>query len=118
MPNDDSGYGPNHTAVQNYLNRLPGLTFAQWGRLREPARPRDLARRSVEALAGSNPALNKAWINAWVATQNAVRDSVGGGFDVWQPVMDTTLALVFADLISADQYDQLTAPIRDLGGLL
>ena len=86
--------GPNGVEVALFLELLPTLTSAQWNDAREVTwyAARDAARKA---------ALDAAWSAARYAA--------------WDAVLDASCALVVRDLITTEQFDALTAPMRSAG---
>ena len=82
--------GPNGVEVVAFLDLLPTLTRAQWEAVRRAARD---AARSAARVA--------TWRPARRATLDATLDAAG--------------ALVVRDLITTEQFDALTAPMRAAG---
>jgi len=76
-----------------YLALLPGLTAEQWVAARDAARD-----------AGRDAARDAGWDAAWDAARDAGWDAGRAGE-----------ALVVRDLISAEHFDILTAPMRAAG---
>ena len=110
--------GPNGAEVAVFLDLLPTLTNAQWGAARVAAwnatcdATRAAAWDSVRdatwnAAGGATRAA--AWDAAWDATWAAAWYAARGA------ASDATLALLARDLITAEQFDALTAPMRAAG---
>lgn len=78
-------YGPNTAAVEAYLDKLAGLTPAQWDAVWEAT-------------------WNAARVAAWNAAWNAARDAT------W-----AAEALVVRDLITKDEFEVLVEPMRAAG---
>ena len=78
--------GPNGGEVVAFLDLLPKLTTTQWS-------------------AAWTAARDAAWYAAWYAAWDAARDAA----------RDAAWALVVRDLISTEQFDVLTAPMRAAG---
>ena len=102
--------GPNGVEVAAFLDLLPTLTRAQWSAARSSARgaARDAVReatRSVTWYAARYAAWLTAGDAARVAAWNAARVAA----------LDAAGALVVRDLITAEQFDTLTAPMRAAG---
>ena len=114
--------GPNGAEVAAFLDLLPTLTRAQWEAVRRAARD---AARSAARVATWFAARNAAWSAAgsatWVAAGDAARSAARVA--TWRPArratLDATLdaagALVVRDLITTEQFDALTAPMRAAG---
>jgi len=92
-----------------YLALLPGLTAEQWVAARVAARDagRDAA-RDAGWDAAWDAARDAAWDAGWDAAWDAARDA---GWDAGR----AGEALVVRDLISAEHFDILTAPMRAAG---
>ena len=84
-----------------YLALLPGLTAEQWVAARVAARD-----------AGRDAARDAGWDAAWDAARDAAWDAArDAGWDAGR----AGEALVVRDLISAEHFDILTAPMRAAG---
>ena len=90
--------GPNGVEVAAFLDLLPTLTSAQW-----------------------SAAWVAAWDAAWVAAWDAARSAAGSAARsaarsaAWVAAGDVALALLVRDLITTEQFDVLTAPMRAAG---
>ena len=86
--------GPNGVEVAAFLDLLPTLTNTRW---------------------------SAAWVAAWDAAWDAARDAareaawVAARDAAWDAAWDAAGALVVRDLITTDQFDALTAPMRAAG---
>jgi len=92
-----------------YLALLPGLTAEQWVAARVAARD-----------AGRDAARDAGWDAAWDAARDAAWDAARDA--AWDAARDAGWdagrageALVVRDLISAEHFDILTAPMRAAG---
>ena len=94
--------GPNGVEVVAFLALLPTLTRAQWD-----------AARSAAWGAARSAAWDAAWSAAWAAAWDAARSAAG--VSAWGAARDAARALLVRDLISAEQFDILTAPMRAAG---
>ena len=94
--------GPNGAEVAVFLDLLPTLTTTQWAAALVAAR--DAARD-----AAFDAARYAARVAAWDAAFNAASDAA---FDA---ASDAALALLVRDLITTEQFDVLTAPMRAAG---
>lgn len=94
--------GPNGEEVAAFLELLPTLTSTQWGAAWDAAREvaRGAARYAAEEAAG-----DAARYAAWGAAGDAA----------WDTAWDAACALVVRDLITTEQFDTLTAPMRAAG---
>ena len=114
--------GPNGVEVAVFLDLLPTLTSTQWEATRGVAW--DATRGVAWDAAGSaargaarSAAREAAWVAtgdaAWVATGDAtwVAAEEATGSVAW----DAVRALVVRDLITTEQFDILTAPMRAAG---
>ena len=90
--------GPNGAEVAAFLNLLPTLTSTQWDAARAAARA---AARDAACDAACDAAWDAAWDAACVAAWDAARYAAR--------------ALVARDLITREQFDVLTAPMRAAG---
>ena len=90
--------GPNGVEIVAFLDLLPTLTRAQWDAALDAAR---------------SAALDAAEGAARVAALDAAWDAVWG--TVWGTAKDAALALLVRDLITTEQFDILTAPMRAAG---
>ena len=86
--------GPNGVEVAAFLELLPTLTSPQWSAAW-------FAAWDAAGNAARVAARNAAWDAAWVAARGAARNAAG--------------ALVVRDLITTEQFDILTAPMRSAG---
>ena len=94
--------GPNGAEVAAFLDLLPTLTNTRWSAALDVYRDatwdaawgatRDAARGATRGA---------AWVAAWVAAGDIAADAAG--------------ALVVRDLITTEQFDALTAPMRAVG---
>lgn len=102
-------FGPNGAQVVAFRELLPTLTNAQWDAVRESTRDDAWA-------AAWATARNDAKIAAWTATRTAAWTEVWiiAVSAPWVAV-DAARALVVRDLITAEQFDILTAPMRSAG---
>lgn len=93
-----------------YLATLPTLTKEQWSQV-------------AAWFAAQDETWNEAWVEAWDEAEGASQDAGRGAAldEVWKRVIDqdalqdaawAALALVVRDLITPDQFDTLTAPMR------
>ena len=94
--------GPNGVEIVAFLDLLPTLTRAQWD-----------AARSAALDAALDAAWDAAEGAARVAALDAAWDAVWG--TVWGTAGDAALALLVRDLITTEQFDILTAPMRAAG---
>ena len=106
--------GPNGVEVVAFLELLPTLTNTQWDAARDAAWDAagdaawDVARDAVlDATRGA--ARGAAFYAARFAARNAARDAA------WNAAGDAVLALLVRDLITTEQFDALTAPMRAAG---
>ena len=123
--------GPNGKKVVAFLDLLPTLTRAQW----------DAAARSSARLIARVAALDAARDAAWYAAGAAVGDAILGAIlgaarvatsdavreatrsvtwdaawdAAWVAARAAALALLVRDLITTEQFDVLTAPMRAAG---
>ena len=102
--------GPNGAEVVAFLDLLPTLTRTQWDAAGDAAwlTARGAARDAAWGAArraARDAAWNAAWDAARVAAWNAARVAT----------LDAAGALVVRDLITAEQFDTLTAPMRAAG---
>ena len=106
--------GPNGAEVAAFLALLPTLTSAQW--INTFAATRD-ATRDAAGGAAWVAARDAAWGAAWVAARDAAWDAAWGATQVavWDAAGDAVIALLVRDLISTEQFDVLTAPMRAAG---
>lgn len=106
-------YGPNTAEVEAYLAILPKLTGEQWEAAREAA---------------WDASWDAAWGTATRTALGALRHAswASAGTAAWEVAGTTewaalwaaswaTVALVTRDLITPDQFDTLTAPMRAAG---
>lgn len=114
--------GPNGAEVAAFLDLLPTLTSAQWDAAWVAAwgAARDATR---------DAARGATWDAAWGAARDAARDAARGAargatwdatWDVardaaWDAAWGAALALLVRDLITTEQFDVLTAPMRAAG---
>ena len=114
--------GPNGVEVVAFLDLLPTLTSTQWEATRGVAWDAVRAAARVAAWdaawdaaldAAGSAAGRAAWVAVRVAVRDAARDATGDA--AWDAALDTTGALVVRDLITREQFDVLTAPMRAAG---
>lgn len=99
-------YGPNTAEVDAYLAFLPKLTDEQWAAVR--AASLDVARaaaRNAALDAARTVAWDAARATAWVAAWET------RGLAAWAATW-AAVALVVRDLITPEQFDTLTTPMR------
>ena len=94
--------GPRGVEVAAFLELLPTLTSAQWAAAW-------CAVEDAAWYAAWNAARDAAWDAAWVAASDAAWAAAGSS------ASDATLALLVRDLITTEQFDALTAPMRAAG---
>lgn len=106
-------YGPNTADVEAYLALLPTLTKGQWERM---------ASQYVTWGEAWDAEFDAAWHAAEAASHFASRDAALD--EVWEQVapqvapqeaMWAALAIIVRDLITQEQFDILTAPMRAAG---
>ena len=122
--------GPNGVEVTAFLDLLPTLTTTQWTAARDAVRDaarfaaRVAAKDAVWYAAGDaarDAARAAVWYAVWYAAGDAVRDAarVAARDAVWYAVRDAACdaagALLVRDLITTEQFDVLTAPMRAAG---
>ena len=106
--------GPNGVEIVAFLDLLPTLTRAQWDAARNTARSAaldaalDAAWDAAEG-AARVAALDAAWDAVWDAVWGTVWGTAG------EAAKDAALALLVRDLITTEQFDILTAPMRAAG---
>ena len=94
--------GPNGVEVAAFLDLLPTLTNTQWSAARDAAWGADrIAAWSADRIAAWDADRIAAWSATWEAARSAAKSAVG--------------ALVVRDLITTEQFDILTAPMRAAG---
>ena len=98
--------GPNGAEVAAFLALLPTLTSAQWDAALNAARS---ATRNAARSAAWDATRSAARSAAWDATRSAAWDAT------WDATWDAALALLVRDLITTEQFDSLTAPMRAAG---
>ena len=94
--------GPNGVEVAVFLDLLPTLTSTQWAVVWVATRD-----------AAWDAAGDAAWNAARAAALNAARAAALNA--AWDAAGDAAMALLVCDLISADHFDVLTAPMRAAG---
>ena len=110
--------GPNGVGVAAFLELLPTLTRAQWSATWEATWE---ATRDATWEATRDAAREAAWAAAWDAAWAAARDAAweatweAARDAAWDATRDATWALVMRDLITTEQFDTLTAPMRAAG---
>ena len=98
--------GPNGAEVAAFLDLLPTLTRAQWdAAMRVAGDAAWFAARAAVRGAAMRAALD--------AAMRVARDAAWGA--VWGATRDAALALLVRDLITTEQFDILTAPMRAAG---
>ena len=106
--------GPRGAEVAAFLDLLPTLTSTQWVAAWE-------ATWNATWNAARDVAGGAAWVATWVASQAAVEDAAwDAAGDVAGDVAgdiaaDAAWALLVRDLITTEQFDVLTAPMRAAG---
>ena len=126
--------GPNGVEVAAFLALLPTLTRAQWvaalvaagsaawvaaGSATSDAAGE--AARSADRAAAWGAAWGATWDAAWEAARSADRGATWGAawgatWDAaWEAARSAALALLVRDLITTEQFDALTAPMRAAG---
>ena len=102
--------GPRGAEVVAFLDLLPTLTTTQWDAARDAA-------WSADRIAAWEAAGDAAWIAAWDAAWDAARDAAWTA--TWEAARDAAWvaarALLVRDLITTEQFDILTAPMRAAG---
>ena len=114
--------GPNGVEVAAFLDLLPTLTRAQWDAAwsatwdaaGDAAR---VAARDAARIAAWDAAWVAAWVAAWDAAGGATKDAAwyAAWYAAWVAAMYAARALVVRDLITAEQFDAITAPMRAAG---
>ena len=106
--------GPNGAEVAAFLDLLPTLTRTQWDAAWAAAR---YAARDAASGAARDAAWSAAWAAAWSAAWAAARDAAWDAARdaAWLTAWNAARALVVRDLITAEQFDTLTAPMRAAG---
>ena len=98
--------GPNGAEIVAFLDLLPTLTNTQW------AAAKDAAQGAIQVAAWGADRI-AAWgadrIAAWSATWEAARSATGSA------AKSAVGALLVRDLITTEQFDVLTAPMRAAG---
>ena len=98
-------FGPNAAQVEAFLALLPGLTEEQWAGAGAAGRDAALA-----------AALDEAWDEARVAARVAAWYAArGASWFAARAAAWAAEALVVRDLITPEQFDVLTAPMRAAG---
>ena len=133
--------GPNGAEIVAFLELLPTLTNTQWVAARTAwVAARDATRvaaldaagvaaedaawdatrvAALDAAGGAawSAAWGAAWCAAWGAAWSAAREAAWGATQVtaWDAAGDAVIALLVRDLITTEQFDVLTAPMRAAG---
>ena len=102
--------GPNGVEVAVFLDLLLTLTRKQWKAARRGARvAAGYASRRAARYAARSASRHAAWYAVGAAAGAATRE------DAWDAAGNAALALLMRDLITEEQFDALTAPMRAAG---
>ena len=106
--------GPNGAEVAAFLDLLPTLTRTQWDAAWVAAR---FAAGDAAWLTAGDAAWDAAWVAARGAARFAARSAALGAARsaAGDATGDATRALLVRDLITTEQFDVLTAPMRAAG---
>jgi pimeloyl-ACP methyl ester carboxylesterase len=114
-------YGPNTESVEAFLAQLPGLDYAAWAAARAAAWDAEADAAWDAAWAAARAAAwaaerAAAWAAAWAAARAAAWAAArAAAWDAARAAAWAAEALVVRDLITREQFDIITGPMRAAG---
>ena len=117
-------FGPQGVYVQALIERLDAMTPAEaealaaaaWGAAARAAAWGDAARGDAARAAAWDAARAAAWDTAWDTARAAAWDTAWDTADAARAAADAAAGLLVRDLISTEEYDALTMPVRRVLG--